>query len=145
MRVAIASDHGGFAQKTELQKYLEELGWEVLDLGPSDEQSVDYPDFAQLVAEAVSAGRASRGVLICGTGIGMAIAANKIAGIRAANVTTPEFAQLAREHNDANIVSLSGRFVDLAINREIVRTFLDTGFGAGRHQIRVDKIAKLES
>jgi ribose 5-phosphate isomerase B len=144
MRVALASDHGGFEQKQALEPALAELGYEVTDLGPFDDASVDYPDYAALVARAVADGNADRGVLVCGTGIGMAIAANKIAGIRAANVTSPEFATLAREHNDANVLALSGRFVDLATNREIVEVFLKTPFAEGRHARRVAKIAELD-
>ena len=140
MRVAIASDHGGFDQKQELIGYLSELGCEVQDLGPETCDPVDYPDYALPVAESVASGDADFGVLLCGTGIGMAIAANKTAGIRAANVTSPQFAALAREHNDANVVALSGRFVDLDTNKEIVRTFLETPFAGGRHERRVNKI-----
>ena len=145
MRVAIASDHGGFEQKQELVSTLTELGHEVLDLGPDSDASVDYPDYALLVAKAVTEGSTDRGVLVCGTGIGMAIAANKIAGIRAANVTSAEFAVLAREHNNANILALSGRFVALEDNKEIMRVFLDTAFGKGRHERRVDKIMEMEN
>lgn len=144
MKVAIASDHGGFAQKQELAAYITELGHEVHDFGPANSDSADYPDYAQLVAEAVASGSAPRGILVCGTGIGMAIAANKVLGIRAANVTTPEFAALAREHNNANILALSGRFVDLNTNRDCVSAFLDTTFAEGRHALRVDKISSLE-
>ncbi len=113
MNISIASDHAGFEQKTALAAYLRELGHRVTDLGPDNDERVDYPDFAALVARDVAAGAAERGVLVCGTGIGMAVAANKVQGIRAANVVTPEFAALAREHNDANVVgafrSLRGR------------------------------------
>ena len=144
MIVAIASDHGGFEQKQALIPFITELGYEVLDLGPEGEESVDYPDFAAAVARAITLGKAERGVLVCGTGIGMAIAANKIKGIRAANVTSSEFAALAREHNNANIVSLSGRFVSLAANKETVKTFLETPFAGNRHERRVAKISALE-
>lgn len=144
MKVSIASDHAGFEEKQLLVEYLKELGHEVLDRGPQDDGRVDYPDFAELVARDVASGEAERGVLVCGTGIGMAIAANKVDGIRAANVTTPEFAALAREHNDANIVTVSGRFVSDEVNREIVSAFLQTAFGGGRHEGRVQKIMALE-
>ena len=144
MKIAIASDHGGFEQKQQLSSFIAELGFEVIDMGPSDETSVDYPDYAKPVAEAVVEGAADRGVLVCGTGIGMSIAANKIAGIRAANITSPEFAALSREHNDANIITLSGRFVDLATNKEILKTYLTTEFAGGRHSQRLQKIADLE-
>lgn len=144
MKVSIASDHAGFEEKQLLVAYLEELGHEAIDRGPENDDRVDYPDFAALVAHDVVDGAAERGVLVCGTGIGMAVAANKVRGIRAANVTTPEFAALAREHNDANIVTVSARFIDDATNRAIVKTFLETEFGGGRHAGRVEKIAQLE-
>ena len=144
MKVSIASDHAGFEEKELLKPYLVELGHEVIDRGPDSDDRVDYPDFAELVAKDVAGGEADRGVLVCGTGIGMAIAANKVDGIRAANVTTPEFAALAREHNDANIVTGSGRFVTDETNRAIVKAFLETAFGGGRHEGRVAKIMALE-
>ena len=144
MRVAIASDHGGFEQKKILMDYLLELGYEVLDFGPEDGRTVDYPDYALPVAEAVREGSADKGVLVCGTGLGMAMAANKVPGIRAANVVSPGFAELAREHNDANILTLSGRFVDPEINQEIIRIFFETDFAEGHHVPRIEKIAKLE-
>lgn len=145
MKLSIASDHAGFAQKQMLVGYLAEAGHDVLDLGPDSDDRVDYPDFAQKVAHSVASGETERGVLVCGTGIGMAVAANKVRGIRAANVTTPEFAALAREHNDANVVTLSGRFVDEETNRAIVDAFVATPFGGGRHAGRVEKIARLEA
>ncbi|MBO4351875.1 MAG: ribose 5-phosphate isomerase B [Eggerthellaceae bacterium] len=144
MRVSIAADHAGFEEKELLRPYLEELGYEVIDRGPDSDDRVDYPDFAELVAKDVASGEADYGVLVCGTGIGMAVAANKVHGIRAANVTTPEFAALAREHNDANIVTVSGRFVTDEVNRAIVKAFLETDFGGGRHEGRVAKIMALE-
>lgn len=144
MIVAIASDHAGFAQKQMLVDYLAKGGHDVIDLGPDTDDRVDYPDYAEKVARAVAGGQAERGVLVCGTGIGMAVAANKVVGIRAANVVTPEFAALAREHNDANIVTLSGRFVDEATNRAIIDAFLGTEFGGGRHAGRVEKISLIE-
>ena len=144
MKVSIASDHAGFEEKELLKPYLVELGHEVIDRGPDSDDRVDYPDFAELVAKDVAGGEADRGVLVCGTGIGMAIEANKVDGIRAANVTSPEFAALSREHNDANIVTVSGRFVTDETNRAIVRAFLETAFGGGRHEGRVAKIMALE-
>lgn len=144
MKVSIASDHAGFEEKELLKPYIESLGHEVCDRGPQNADRVDYPDFAKLVADDVASGAADRGVLVCGTGIGMAISANKVRGIRAANVTSPDFAALAREHNDANIVTLSGRFVTDEVNRAIVKTFLETEFGGGRHAGRVAKIMALE-
>ncbi len=144
MRISIASDHAGFEQKETLKKHLLEEGYGVLDRGPSTDDRVDYPDFAELVASDISSAEADFGVLVCGTGIGMAIAANKIRGIRAANVVSVEFAKLARQHNDANIVTLSGRFVDPDENECIVDAFISEPFGGGRHAGRVDKIMALE-
>lgn len=144
MKIGIASDHAGFEEKELLIPYLKDLGYTVIDFGPKNADRVDYPDYAEVVASAVANGEVERGILVCGTGIGMAIAANKIDGIRAANAINPEFAALAREHNDANIITLSGRFVDDATNKEIVETFLITEFGGGRHANRVAKIMNLE-
>ena len=148
MKISIASDHAGFEQKQKLAQYLRDQGHDVRDMGPDDDSRVDYPDFAERVAQDVANdakhGEKRTGVLVCGTGIGMAIAANKVPDIRAANVTTPEFAKLSREHNDANVVTLSGRFVDLETNKAILDAFLSTSFGEGRHTGRVDKITKIE-
>lgn len=145
MRVAIGSDHAGFDQKERLKTHLVKQGYEVIDVGTgSGEESVDYPDFAEQVARAVASGKADRGVLVCGTGIGMAIAANKIDGVRAANVTDVEFARLSREHNDANVVAVSGRFVPEPVNQRIVDVFLSTPFQMDRHSRRVEKINGLE-
>lgn len=144
MNIAIGSDHAGFDQKEALKGYLESLGHSVVDKGCFSDERVDYPDFALPVAEAVAAGEAERGVLVCGTGIGMAMAADKVAGIRAANVITEEFAVLCREHNDANVITLSGRFVSLDDNKKILDAFLTTAFGDGRHTGRVAKIMELD-
>ncbi len=144
MNICIASDHAGFEQKQKLAEYLRGCGHEVADLGPASEDRVDYPDYAALVARAVAAGECERGVLVCGTGIGMAIAANKVRGVRAANVVAPELAALAREHNDANIIALSGRFVSEEVNERILDVFFATDFGGGRHAARVEKIMALE-
>ena len=141
--VAIASDHAGYEQKSRLVTFLRQQGYTVVDLGPDDDSRVDYPDFAAKVAGTVASGQADKGVLVCGTGIGMAIAANKIAGIRAANVTTAQMAALARQHTAANVVSLSGRFVESEVNEHIVITFLSTDFEGGRHGLRVEKIDAL--
>ncbi len=141
MRVAIASDHAGFEQKQQLVDYLaQELGQDVMDLGPDSDDRVDYPDYANKVAQAVSAGDAERGVLVCGTGIGMALTADKVSGIRASSITSPEFAQLFREHNDGNVLCLSGRFVEPEVNKACIKVFLETEFGGGRHAQRVAKI-----
>ena len=144
LRIALASDHGGFEQKEELRPWLEDLGFTVDDFGCDSEESVDYPDYAERAARAVAQGDDDYGILVCGTGIGMMIAANKVAGIRAANLTSPEIAKLSREHNDANVITLSGRFVDLSANKEILKSFLSTEFGGGRHAGRVEKIMALE-
>ena len=142
--VAIASDHGGYDQKKQLVSWMLLSGINIHDLGPYTNDPVDYPDYAAKVADEVLSGIANLGVLVCGTGIGMAMTANKFTGIRAANVTTPEFAVLAREHNDANIITLSGRFVDFETNKSILKKFFSTSFGGGRHKTRVDKIKALE-
>ena len=145
MRIAIGSDHAGFEQKERLRTHLESEGHQVSDLGTtSAEESVDYPDYAIAVARQVAAGDVDYGVLVCGTGLGMAIAANKVDGIRAVNVTDPEFAKLAREHNDANVVAVSGRFTPVKVNEQIVDAFVATAFGGGRHSGRVEKITKAE-
>lgn len=145
MRIAIGSDHAGFEQKERILTHLAERGHEVIDVGTGNgDDSVDYPDFAEAAARRVTDGEADFGVLVCGTGIGMAIAANKVAGIRAANVTDPEFARLARQHNDANMVTVSGRFVPLEVNTDIIDAFVETEFEGGRHSLRVDKISGLE-
>ncbi|HBT96113.1 MAG TPA: ribose 5-phosphate isomerase B [Coriobacteriia bacterium] len=144
-KVAIASDHAGVAEKARLVEWMKGQGIEVLDLGPATDDRVDYPDFAAKVAGAVTGGTVETGVLVCGTGIGMAIAANKLPGIRAANVTSPEFAALAREHNDANIVAVSARFSEPQTNERILATFFSTDFGGGRHAGRVQKITDLEA
>ncbi len=143
LRIAIGSDHGGFEQKEGLGAWLAAQGHLVEDCGCTCADSVDYPDYAAAVARAVADGRADFGVLVCGTGIGMAIAANKVAGVRAANVTSVEFARLSREHNDANVLTLSGRFVSAADNEAILSAFLSTPFAGGRHARRVAKIDAL--
>lgn len=145
MRVAIASDHAGFEQKQMLADFLaQELDIDVQDLGPATDDRVDYPDYAEKVAHAVASGDADRGVLVCGTGIGMALAADKVAGIRAASIVTPDFADLFRRHNDGNVICLSGRFTDPEVNKEILRVFLSTDFEGGRHAQRVAKVMDLD-
>lgn len=129
MRVSIGSDHAGFEQKQALVDYLVGKGYDVIDRGPDSDDRVDYPDYAFPVAHDVADGTADRGVLVCGTGIGMAMAADKVPGVRAANIINPEFAALCREHNDANVITLSGRFVPLEENERILDTFFATDFG----------------
>lgn len=144
MRISIGSDHAGFEQKQALAAYLAEKGYDVIDRGPDSDDRVDYPDFAAPVARDVAEGASERGVLVCGTGIGMAMAADKVPGVRAANIINSEFAALCREHNDANVITLSGRFVSLEDNERILDTFLATEFGGGRHEGRVEKIMSLD-
>lgn len=144
MRISIGSDHAGFEQKQALVDYLVGKGYDVIDRGPDSDDRVDYPDFAVPVAQDVADGDVDYGVLVCGTGIGMAMAADKVPGVRAANIITPEFAALCREHNDANVITLSGRFVALEENERILDTFLSTDFGGGRHAGRVEKIMELD-
>lgn len=146
MRVAIASDHGGWALKGRLLEVMASLpGIEVTDLGTDGPESVDYPDYALPAAEGVAAGRFDRGILICGTGIGMAIAANKVRGVRAALCSDPLTARLSREHNDANVLCLGGRIIGPEMAAEIVRVWLTTPFAGDRHSRRLAKIAAWEA
>lgn len=138
--IGIAVDHGGFALKQPLAEELQVLGFEVLDLGTYDENSVDYPDIAEKLVGAFKDNKVERGVLVCGTGIGISIAANRHAGIRAALCYDNETASLARQHNDANILCLGGRKATPDQAREMVRVFLETAFEGGRHARRVDKL-----
>jgi ribose 5-phosphate isomerase B len=141
MRLAIAADHGGFDLKEHLASWLSgREGLEIIDLGTHDGAAVDYPDLAHRLIAAVIDGNCQRGVLVCGTGIGMSIAANRRVGIRAALCTDPYMARMAREHNDANVLCLGGRVVGPSLAEEIVRAFLDTGFAGGRHAGRLAKI-----
>lgn len=144
MRIAIGSDHAGYPLKEIIKSYLADSGVEVEDLGTTSEASVDYPDYAAAVARKVAAGLSDRGILVCGTGIGMAIAANKVHGIRAASVESLEAARLSRAHNDANVLTLGARITPADLALGIVRTFLATPFDGGRHQRRVDKITALD-
>jgi ribose 5-phosphate isomerase B len=145
MKIAIGADHAGFELKQKLLKLLQQKGHEVTDEGTVDNNSVDYPDFAAKVAHDVAGQRAQFGVLVCGSGIGMAISANKVPGIRAANVCNTQEAQLSREHNNANVVAIGSRLVDENRAKDIVRTFLNTAFAGGRHERRIEKIAQLEN
>ncbi|WNG25716.1 ribose 5-phosphate isomerase B [Cystobacter fuscus] len=145
MKVIIASDHAGLELRRELVKALQELRVEVDDVGPTSAESVDYPDYARLVSRAVAEGSATRGVLVCGTGMGMAIMANKHPGIRAALCTDEFVARMARAHNDANVLCLGQRVVGAGLARSILEAFLATPFEGGRHQRRLDKIREAES
>ncbi len=139
-RIPIASDHAGYALKQHLSRALTELGYDVVDLGTNSPDSTDYPDYAHPLAEKVESGEVKRGVLLCGTGLGMSYAANRHPGVRAAVAWTPEIAALARQHNDANVLVVPARFVSEEDGVKILTTWLDTQFEGGRHQKRVDKI-----
>ncbi len=142
--IIIGSDHGGLTLKTALCRYLGSRGIDVVDAGTNSDASVDYPDFGQIVAETVREGGAESGILICGTGIGMSIAANKIPGIRAALVTDAFMARMAKEHNNANVLVLGGRVLDEQKACDLVGAWLDATFEGGRHQSRLDKITAIE-
>ena len=144
MKIALGADHAGFELKEKIKQYLLEKGITVDDRGTYSPQSVDYPDYAFRVAEEVAAGKAESGILVCGSGIGMSIAANKVHGVRAAHVTSEMEAQLSREHNDANVLAVGGRVLDEGTARKIVERWLSTGFAGGRHQQRVEKITAIE-
>ena len=143
--IVIASDHAGVVLKAELIEIIREIGREVRDLGPADTQSVDYPDFAHRVAEAVSSGEAEMGVLVCGTGIGMSLSANRHPGIRAALCHDAFTAEMARRHNDANILCMGARVIGGGVAAHMTKIFLATNFEGGRHQRRVDRIERGES
>jgi len=143
-KVLIASDHAGFDGKEAIKKTLDEMGVEYDDLGANSPDSVDYPDYAERVAKGVTSGEAERGILVCGSGIGMEIAANKVPGIRAALAWNEETAKLARQHNDANIVAVGSRTTPPETVDQIIRAFLTTDFEGGRHRRRIEKITKLE-
>ena len=144
MKLAIASDHGGVALKKEIIKNLKNRPVDIEDLGSNDDQSVDYPDYAVKVAERVSQGQVAAGLLICGTGIGMCIVANKFKNVRAAVVSDPYSAKMAKEHNNANILCIGGRVVDPAKAQEIVNAWLEAKFEGGRHDKRLEKIREIE-
>lgn len=144
MRIGIGADHAGFPLKQTLVAYLNARGDEVEDFGTHDTASCDYPDFAQAVAEATAAGRVDVGILICGSGIGMAIAANKVPGVRAACCSEPVSARLTRADNNANVLTMGARLIGPAMAEAIVEAFLTTPFAGGRHQRRLDKIRALE-
>lgn len=144
MTIAFACDHGGFNYKERVIEEIKSLGFEVLDFGCFGPQSVDYPDYAEKVAKSVIEGKAEKGILICGTGIGVSIAANKVKGIRCALVHDHLTSQLCRQHNDANLISFGARVIGIEVACECVRTFLSTDFIGGRHQRRLDKVAQIE-
>ena len=143
MKIAAASDHGGFSLKEEVKKHLMERGIEVLDLGTHSEESVDYPVYGKACGEAVASGKADLGIVVCGTGIGISIAANKVKGIRCGLCTYVEMARLTKQHNNANILALGGRTTETGLAMEIVDTWLDTEFEGGRHQRRVNLLDQM--
>lgn len=142
--IALASDHRGYALKGVLRAELEAAGYGVLDLGSDSDDAVDYPDYGYAAAQAIADGRAARAVVICGTGIGIAIAANRHPAVRAAVCHEPETARLARRHNDANVLALASNYLDANAAKELLRTFLETEFEGGRHQARVAKLGAPE-
>ncbi|MBS1811130.1 MAG: ribose 5-phosphate isomerase B [Acidobacteria bacterium] len=145
MKIAIGSDHAGYEEKETIKKQLEQMGIECEDFGTdSARNSVDYPDFAALVGNAVTSGKADRGILVCGTGIGVSIAANKIPGVRAALAWSAETAKLARSHNDANVLTVGARTSTPENIKEIINAYITSQFEGGRHALRVEKIAQLE-
>ncbi len=144
MKIAIGADHAGFELKEKIKRRLVQQGVSVEDLGTSSSESCDYPDFGRKVAEAVASGQANLGITVCGTGIGMAMTANKVRGVRAAAVNSEFEAQMAREHNDANVLSLGARLMSEERALQFVDKFLHTAFAGGRHQRRVDKIMAIE-
>ena len=143
--IAIGCDHGGLSHKEKIKKCLTEWGYEYKDFGTYDESSCDYPDIAKEVAFAVKDGVCDTGILICGTGIGMSLAANKVKGIRAAHVTDTFSARMAKEHNNAQIICLGERITGIEVALEIVKTYLNAEFAGGRHETRVNKIMELEA
>ncbi len=140
MKIAIASDHGGYELKENIKKYLEGKNIEVLDLGTDSEESVDYPVYGKACGEAVASGKADRGIVCCGTGIGISIAANKVDGIRCALCTDVHMAEMTRKHNDANMLALGGRTTELQMALDITEAWLVTEFEGGRHKRRVDML-----
>jgi ribose 5-phosphate isomerase B len=142
--IALGADHAGWPLKEVVKAWLADRGHEIIDFGTHTADSVDYPDYASLVGEALGAGTAQRGVLVCGTGIGMAIAANKVPGVRAATCADAFTARMAREHNDTNVLALGARIIGNEEAIEIVRVWLETAFAGERHARRVDKLAALE-
>lgn len=144
MKIAIASDHGGFALKQQIMEYLTSIDYEYKDFGCYTADSMDYPDIAFPTAQAVASGEFDRGILICGTGIGVSICANKVKGIRCALCSDVVSAELTRQHNDSNVLAMGGRIIGVEVAKAIVKTWLGTEFTGGRHQRRIDKISACE-
>lgn len=145
MKIALAADHGGFELKNTLADYLTKKGHTVTDLGTNSSDSVDYPDYAALCCNEVVSKKADFGILVCGTGVGISIAANKIKGIRCGLCPSPEIAALVKQHNNANVIALGGRFTPAPLAIQIVDSYMEADFEGGRHQKRIDKISKLEN
>ena len=143
MKISLASDHAGFDYKEQISLYLTGLGYEIIDFGAFSLASTDYPDHAFAAAKAVADGICERGIIICGTGIGVSITANKVTGIRSANCNTVEMAVLSRQHNDANVLNFGARLISIDLARQITDAFLNTEFEGGRHSGRIDKIHSL--
>ena len=144
MKIIIGSDHAGFLAKEDLKKYLTKKGHEVTDLGPADEQSVDYSDYGIAVGKAVVQNKADFGIVICGTGIGISIAANKVPGVRCALLYNEEVAKLAKEHNDANVIAFGARFMSVALMHKMLDAYMAATFQGGRHARRIQKISDQE-
>ena len=145
MKISVASDHAGFAAKTKIKKYLEDAGHTVADFGTYSEESCDYPDFAYLAATAVANGECERGIVICGTGVGISIAANKVKGVRCALCTEETCAEFCRRHNDANVLAMGARIIPVEKMEKLIDIFLSTEFEGGRHERRVNKIKEIEN
>ncbi|WP_101772522.1 ribose 5-phosphate isomerase B [Peptostreptococcus faecalis] len=144
MKIALACDHGGLNLKNEIKKYLEKNNYEVIDFGTNSNESVDYPDYAEKAAKSVASGETECGILVCGTGIGIGIAANKVKGIRCATLGDTFSARMTKAHNDANMIALGERVTGIGLGIDIVDAYLNSSFEGGRHQKRVDKISALE-
>jgi ribose 5-phosphate isomerase B len=143
MRIALAADHAGYLLKDELAQWLREAGHEVTDLGTNGPESVDYPEFGARLANEIASGRAERGIVVCGSGIGVSIAVNRNPACRCARVDEPLSATLAREHNDANVLAIGARLMGVDMAKDCVLAFINTGFAGGRHQRRVDQLSNL--
>ena len=143
MNIAIASDHAGFDLKNEIISLLQEKKFSIIDFGTDSNESVDYPDFAYTAAESVASAESDIAIIICGSGVGVSITANKVKGVRAANCFNEEMAALARQHNNANVLTLGSRFIEVNTAKNMVNTFINTDFEGGRHQRRVDKVHSL--
>ena len=142
-KIAVASDHGGYLLKEKVKKHLMDRGFEIIDLGTDSEESVDYPVYGKACGEAVTSGKADLGVVVCGTGIGISIAANKVKGVRCGLCTSVEMAHLTKQHNNANILALGGRTTEPELALKILDEWLDTEFEGGRHQRRVDMLDQM--